>query len=70
MRKKRDEQAPKQFEFTFGLNLENRDANGFFIYNSNRLILMYERSRQQQRNSPEYRGIVGVVNVPYYVSFV
>jgi len=68
VKKKREEQAPKQLEFTFGLNLENRDANGFFIYNSNRLILMYERSRLQQRNSPEYRGIVGVVNVPYYVS--
>ena len=67
-KKKKEIQAPKQLEFTFGLNIDNRDADGLFIYNSNRLILMYERTRQQQRSLREYRGIVGTVNVPYYVS--
>jgi hypothetical protein len=57
----------KQLEFTFGLNTVSRDAYGLFIYNSNRLIIMFERTRCQQ-SSREYRGVVGVVNIPYFLS--
>jgi hypothetical protein len=45
--------------------LENRDADGIFIYNCNRLIIMFERPKNY---SKEYRGIVAIVNVPYVVT--
>lgn len=60
--------SPKELEFTFGVNINDRDADGLFIYNCNRLIIMYEATRVQQKRKGEYRGIVGVVNVPYFVS--
>jgi hypothetical protein len=45
--------------------LENRDADGIFIYNCNRLIIMFERPKNY---SKENRGIVAIVNVPYFVA--
>lgn len=59
---------PKKLKFIFGLNINNRHADGLFIYNCNRLIIMFEHTRQQHRNHKEYLGIVGIVNVPYLVS--
>ena len=41
-------------------------ADGLFIYNCNRLIIMYEHTKQQKTNK-EFAGIVGIVNVPYLV---
>lgn len=59
--------GPKELNFVFGINIHNRDADGLFIYNCNRLIIMFEHTKIQKKNS-EYRGIVGIVNVPYLVS--
>jgi len=66
--KKKEVDSPKHLEFIFGLNINNRDADGLFIYNCNRLIIMHETTKQQLKYRNEYRGIVGVVNIPYYVS--
>jgi hypothetical protein len=57
---------PKNLEFIFGLNIHNRCADGLFLYNCNRLIIAFEQPKVQQKNN-EYRGIVGIVNVPYLV---
>jgi hypothetical protein len=65
---KRDVERFKNLYFVFGVNIENRDAEGFFIYNCNRLILMFEPSKQQARRNKDYRGVVGIVNVPYFLS--
>lgn len=65
----RDVNSPKHLEFIYGLNLDTRDADGLFIYNCDRLIIMYQPTKQQEKWRNEYRGIVGCVNVPHYVSF-
>ncbi|CAF0892163.1 unnamed protein product [Brachionus calyciflorus] len=57
----------KELQFIFGINIHNRDADGLFIYNSSRLITMFEHTRNQKKNA-DYRGLVGIVNVPYIVS--
>lgn len=67
--KKKEVDSPKSLLFTFGININNRNDDGLFIYNCNRLILMHEPTQQQKKNEREFRGIVGVVNVPYYVNF-
>lgn len=63
----REVKEPKELQFIFGVNIHNRDADGLFIYNSSRLIIMFEHTKNQ-RKFTEYRGIVGIVNVPYIVS--
>ncbi|RNA40245.1 MORC family CW-type zinc finger 2-like [Brachionus plicatilis] len=63
----REVKEPKELKFIFGINIHNRDADGLFIYNSSRLIIMFEHTKNQ-RKFTEYRGIVGIVNVPYIVS--
>lgn len=50
----------------FGINVNNRAADGLFIYNCNRLILMYQHTKQQSKGTA-FRGIVGVVEVPRLV---
>jgi hypothetical protein len=65
-RKKKTINDPKNLYFIFGLNVNNRAADGLFIYNCNRLILMYEHTKLQ-KSDKKYRGIVGIVNVPYLV---
>jgi hypothetical protein len=55
----------KVIEFKFGINLNNRMQSGCFFYNSNRLIIMYESLGRQKKHDPDYRGIVGIINVPY-----
>lgn len=34
---------PKELNFVFGVNIEQRDLDGMFIYNCSRLIKMYEK---------------------------
>lgn len=57
---------PKTLNFIFGVNIENRSADGLFVYNCSRLILMHEPTKQQMKSN-EYRGIIGVVDVPRLV---
>jgi hypothetical protein len=57
---------PKTLEFIFGINLNNRMADGLFLYNCNRLILMFEHTKLQKVDY-DYRGIVGIVNIPYLI---
>jgi MORC family CW-type zinc finger protein len=64
--KKKSAKEQKKLEFIFGINLHNRNADGLFLYNCNRLIMMFEHTKLQKDN--EYRGIVGIVNIPYLVS--
>ena len=47
------------------MNVDNRDAKGLFIYNCNRLIIMFEPVEEPPH---DFRGIVGIVNVPYFLS--
>lgn len=56
----------KSLEFIFGVNVHNRPADGLFIYNCHRLILMHEHTKQQTKGT-QFRGIVGVVDVPRMV---
>ena len=55
----------KVIEFKFGINLNQRAQAGCFFYNSNRLLKMYEKLGGQKKLDPDYRGIVGIINVPY-----
>lgn len=64
--KTKSSKDPKKLEFIFGINLHNRNADGLFLYNCNRLILMFQHTKLQQKED-EYRGIVGIVNIPYLV---
>ena len=48
------------------MNVNNRSADGLFLYNCHRLILMYEHTKQQSKGD-SYRGIVGLVDVPRMV---
>lgn len=57
---------PKSLDFIFGVNVHNRAADGLFLYNCHRLILMHEHTKQQSKGTL-YRGIVGVVDVPRMV---
>ena len=54
----------KLIELKFGINLQNRAQSGFFFYNNHRLILMYKNFSHRE---PEFRGIVGLVDVPYSI---
>lgn len=57
---------PKSLDFIFGVNVHNRAADGLFLYNCHRLILMHEHTKQQSKGTL-FRGIVGVVDVPRMV---
>ncbi|PAA85579.1 hypothetical protein BOX15_Mlig032543g1, partial [Macrostomum lignano] len=56
---------PKTLTFYFGVNLEQRNMYGMFVYNCSRLIKMYERTGPQLDSGQTCRGVVGIVNVPY-----
>ncbi|XP_062508579.1 ATPase MORC2A-like isoform X2 [Corticium candelabrum] len=58
---------PKTLSFTFGFNLNNRGQDGMFVYNCSRLIKMYDRGAALLEGDSQYRGIVGVVDIPYVV---
>lgn len=41
--KQRALKEPKELNFIFGVNIEQRELDGMFIYNCSRLIKMYEK---------------------------
>lgn len=53
--------------FVFGLNLESRAADGLFFYNCGRLIKMHQRDGPFADGGLRYRGVVGLVDIPYEV---
>ncbi|KAM6965718.1 ATPase MORC2 [Aplochiton taeniatus] len=58
---------PKELGFIFGVNIEQRDLDGMFVYNCSRLIKMYEKTGPQLEGGMACGGVVGVVDVPYLV---
>ncbi|NXI91566.1 MORC2 protein, partial [Psophia crepitans] len=58
---------PKELNFIFGVNIEQRELDGMFIYNCSRLIKMYEKVGPQLEGGMACGGVVGVVDVPYLV---
>ncbi|CAF0727959.1 unnamed protein product [Didymodactylos carnosus] len=66
-RKQREIKDPKVLNYIFGLNVQERSADGVFVYNCGRLIKMYERVGILNSKALFCRGVVGVVDVPYIV---
>ncbi|XP_014785093.1 ATPase MORC2 [Octopus bimaculoides] len=58
---------PKSLSFIYGVNIDNRNQDGIFVYNCSRLIRMYEKVGPQLEGGVCCSGIVGVVDVPYLV---
>ncbi|XP_055017771.1 ATPase MORC2 isoform X2 [Boleophthalmus pectinirostris] len=58
---------PKELNFIFGVNIDQRELDGMFIYNCSRLIKMYEKTGPQLEGGMACGGVVGVVDVPYLV---
>ncbi|NXP37282.1 MORC2 protein, partial [Leiothrix lutea] len=65
--KQRALREPKELNFIFGVNIEQRELDGMFIYNCSRLIKMYEKVGPQLEGGMACGGVVGVVDVPYLV---
>ncbi|XP_014450854.1 ATPase MORC2 isoform X3 [Alligator mississippiensis] len=65
--KQRALKEPKELNFIFGVNIEQRDLDGMFIYNCSRLIKMYEKVGPQLEGGMACGGVLGVVDVPYLV---
>ncbi|NXY91234.1 MORC2 protein, partial [Alcedo cyanopectus] len=65
--KQRALKEPKELNFIFGVNIEQRELDGMFIYNCSRLIKMYEKVGPQLDGGTACGGVVGVVDVPYLV---
>ncbi|KAM9330790.1 ATPase MORC2 [Gastrophryne carolinensis] len=65
--KQRALKEPKELSFIFGVNIEQRELDGMFVYNCSRLIKMYEKVGPQQEGETACGGVVGVVDVPYLV---
>ncbi|NXF96879.1 MORC2 protein, partial [Eubucco bourcierii] len=65
--KQRALKEPKELNFIFGVNIEQRQLDGMFIYNCSRLIKMYEKVGPQLEGGMACGGVVGVVDVPYLV---
>ncbi|NXW45215.1 MORC2 protein, partial [Nyctiprogne leucopyga] len=65
--KQRALKEPKELSFVFGVNIEQRELDGMFIYNCSRLIKMYEKVGPQLEGGMACGGVVGVVDVPYLV---
>ncbi|XP_059683470.1 ATPase MORC2 isoform X2 [Gavia stellata] len=65
--KQRALKEPKELNFVFGVNIEQRELDGMFIYNCSRLIKMYEKVGPQLEGGMACGGVVGVVDVPYLV---
>ncbi len=51
VRKKTDMNTTKTLNFIFGLNIQNRIADGIFVYNCGRLIKMYEKIGQANKKT-------------------
>uniref|UniRef100_UPI00358F9886 ATPase MORC2 n=1 Tax=Myxine glutinosa TaxID=7769 RepID=UPI00358F9886 len=58
---------PKELTFVFGVNISHRYDDGMFVYNSSRLIKMYEKAGPQLDGGTACGGVVGVVDVPYMI---
>ncbi|XP_044131166.1 ATPase MORC2 [Bufo gargarizans] len=65
--KQRALKEPKELNFIFGVNIEQRELDGMFVYNCSRLIKMYEKVGPQLEGGIACGGVVGVVDVPYLV---
>ncbi|XP_068097109.1 LOW QUALITY PROTEIN: ATPase MORC2 [Hyperolius riggenbachi] len=65
--KQRALKEPKELNFIFGVNIEERELDGMFVYNCSRLIKMYEKVGPQLEGGMACGGVVGVVDVPYLV---
>ncbi|XP_053135226.1 ATPase MORC2 isoform X2 [Hemicordylus capensis] len=65
--KQRALKEPKELNFIFGVNIEQRQLDGMFVYNCSRLIKMYEKVGPQLDGGMACGGVVGVVDVPYLV---
>ncbi|KAM4053546.1 ATPase MORC2 isoform 2-T5 [Anomaloglossus baeobatrachus] len=65
--KQRALKEPKELNFIFGVNIEQRGLDGMFVYNCSRLIKMYEKVGPQLEGGMACGGVVGVVDVPYLV---
>lgn len=66
--KQRALKEPKELNFIFGVNIEERELDGMFVYNCSRLIKMYEKvGPQLSEIGMACGGVVGVVDVPYLV---
>ncbi|XP_075425044.1 ATPase MORC2 isoform X2 [Ascaphus truei] len=65
--KQRALKEPKELNFIFGVNIEQRDLDGMFVYNCSRLIKMYEKVGPQLEGGMACGGVVGVVDIPYLV---
>uniref|UniRef100_A0A8C8RDQ8 MORC family CW-type zinc finger 2 n=1 Tax=Pelusios castaneus TaxID=367368 RepID=A0A8C8RDQ8_9SAUR len=65
--KQRALKEPKELNFIFGVNIEQRDLDGMFVYNCSRLIKMYEKVGPQLEGGMACGGVVGVVDISYLV---
>ncbi|XP_069475449.1 ATPase MORC2 [Ambystoma mexicanum] len=65
--KQRALKEPKELNFIFGVNIEQRELDGMFVYNCSRLIKLYEKVGPQLEGGMACGGVVGVVDVPYLV---
>ncbi|CAI9589218.1 unnamed protein product [Staurois parvus] len=65
--KQRALKEPKELNFIFGVNIEQRELDGMFVYNCSRLIKMYEKVGPQLEGGAACGGVLGVVDVPYLV---
>ena len=50
-RKKIETTTTKTLTFIFGLHIQNRNADGLFVYNCGRLIKMYQKIGQSNKNT-------------------
>ncbi|CAH1800727.1 unnamed protein product [Owenia fusiformis] len=66
-RKAKTLKDPKILNFIFGVNLDNRNQDGVFVYNCSRLIKMYQKVGPQADGGVFCSGVVGIVDVPYLV---
>ncbi|XP_045707785.1 MORC family CW-type zinc finger protein 1 [Phyllostomus hastatus] len=63
--KRRELKKARTLSLFFGVNIENRNQAGMFIYSNNRLIKMHEKvGPQLKMKSLLGAGVVGIVNVP------
>ncbi|KAG7481080.1 hypothetical protein MATL_G00062990 [Megalops atlanticus] len=65
--KQRALKEPKELSFIFGVNIDQRELDGMFVYNCSRLIKMYEKVGPQLEGGMACGGVVGVVDVPYLI---
>ncbi|CAF1152078.1 unnamed protein product [Rotaria sordida] len=64
IKKRMEMNTIKTLTFIFGLNIQNRIADGIFIYNCGRLIKMYEKFGQSNKKTLYCRGVIGIVDIP------